>query len=228
MAPANVDSLAREAIDAASSLDWKKAVELNKHILTLTKDDVEAINRLARAQVCLGKRKDAEKLYKQALLIDPYNIIAKKNLEKISKSNGAGSVKPPDSASAGHLQTLNLGSLFLFEPGKTKLVNLLNLAPPAVIANLNCGDEVLISAKSHSISITNLDKIYLGALPDDLAHRLITFIAGGNKYDAFVKNATPKVLSIFIREIFRSARFASQPSFQHKLSIMDEPEAAYY
>lgn len=223
----NLESLTTDAIDAASCLNWKKAAQLNEKILALSKSDVEAINRLARAQVCLGRRLQAEKLYKKALEIDPFNIIAKKNLEKIVKSDRS-SAPSAGSTLNGHNQNLNLGSLFLFEPGKTKLVNLLNLAPPSILATLNCGDEVKIYPKNHAVTICDLHNVYLGALPDDLAHRLITLIAGGNKFDAYVKNATPKILSIFIREIFRSPRFASQPSFQHKLTYMDESEAAYY
>jgi len=218
--------LAKDAIGAAISLDWKKAIEINQKILKIVKEDVETLNRLARAYICSGKKEEAQKLYKKALDIDPFNIIARKNLEKITTSAG---IKTNGTVQNHSIKSgLNLANLFLFEPGKTKLVNLLNLAPPAILVSLNCGDEVLINPKNHSVSITTTtEKTYLGALPDDLAHRLISFINGGNQYDAYVKNATPKLLSIFIREVFRSPKFASQPSFHHKQLFQEETEPAY-
>ena len=209
--PALVNSdgqtLAMQAIGAAVSLKWDEALKINRKILSLAKNDVEALNRLALAQTCLGKTLEAQRTYKKVLAIDPYNIIAKKNLEKLTKSNGYKTTANHN----GHDH--DLSRLFLFEPGKTKLISLLNLAPPQVLAVLNCGDEVLINPKNHSVTITNTDNVYLGALPDDLAHRLIAFIAGGNRYDAYVKATTLKSLTIFIREVDRSPKFSQQPSF---------------
>ncbi|MBI2012726.1 hypothetical protein HYS90_02230 [Candidatus Curtissbacteria bacterium] len=226
----NIDLLAQEAIEAAISLNWEKAAKINKKILDLSEKDVEALNRLARARFCLGNKEGAEKTYKKVLGIDPYNIIARKNLDKLTRSNGNpvgpnGTNGPKDQNGK---TSPNLANLFIFEPGKTKLVNLLNLAPPAILASLNCGDQVLINPKNHSVTISSLNKVYLGALPDDLAHRLIAFIAGGNKYDCYVKNANLKSLTVFIREITRSAKFASQPSFQYKFVHRDEQEMAFY
>lgn len=221
---ANLDLLADQAIEAAISLNWQKAVKINRKILNSIKNDTEALNRLARAKLCLGRKQEAQKLYKRVLELDPYNIIAQKNLEKITKSNG-NALKTNGNNYSNNLSSLNLANIFLLEPGKTKLVNLLNLAPPAVLATLNCGDQVLINPKNHSVAITTLDKVYLGALPDDLAHRLIAFISGGNKYDSYVKNATPKSLVVFIKEVFRSAKFASQPSFQYRQAFVEEQDS---
>lgn len=226
----DVESMAKAAIEAAISLRWAEAVKINKKILACIKDDVEALNRLARAKLCLGEKEQAQKVYKKVLELDPYNIIAKKNLDKIAKANG-NDHNINGSAAISHPNGTDqptLANLFLVEPGKTKLVNLINLAPPSILATLNCGDQVLINPKNHSVSITTFDKVYLGALPDDLAHRLITFIGGGNKYDAYVKNATIKMLAVFIREIYRSAKFASQPSFQFKQVFLEDQESSIH
>jgi len=71
-----------------------------------------------------------------------------------------------------------------------------------------------MNLKRHGIGIATNDGQYLGALPDDLAHRLLTYISGGNKYSVFVKYATTKNLTVFIKEIERSTKFVNQPSFQ--------------
>lgn len=199
--------LAKMAADAALSSNWQDAIAINQKILKTNQEDVEALNRLARAQVCTGEIEKAQKTYKKALELDPYNIIASKNLNKINVSNGSGNGK-------NIVFSPNLTSLFLSEPGKTKVIGLLNLAPPAILAVLNYGEEVHLNVKSHAVTLTTLDGVYIGALPDDTAHKLIAFITGGNKYEAFVKSVTPKSLTIFVRETERSEKFTNQPSFQ--------------
>lgn len=199
--------LAKMAADAALSSNWPDAIAINQKILKSNHEDVEALNRLARAQVCSGEIDKAQKSYKKVLELDPYNIIASKSLNKINLSNGSGNGKSV-------VFSPNLTTLFLSEPGKTKVIGLLNLAPPAVLSVLNYGEEVRLNVKSHSVAVTTAESVYIGALPDDIAHKLIAFISGGNKYEAFVKSVTPKSLTIFVRETERSEKFTNQPSFQ--------------
>ncbi|MBI2327334.1 hypothetical protein HYU92_03340 [Candidatus Curtissbacteria bacterium] len=202
-----IELLAHLAIATAMENNWHEALKINQKILSSEKDNVEALNRLARAYTCIGETHKAEKTYKKVLGIDPHNIIAKKNLDKVIKSNGNGHT-------SGKTQQANLSQIFIYEPGKTKLINLLNLAPPQVLATLNCGDELTLNPKRHAVTIATGDGNYLGALPDDLAHRLLTFIAEGNKYEVYVKCATTKILTVLIKETYRSDKFLNQPSFQ--------------
>ena len=164
----DIESLSRLAITAAASLNWEEAAKINQKILKITDTSGETINRLAKAYISLGQTQKAQKFYKKALGPDPYNIIAKRNLEKITKANGNSKNKSTN----GHAQKpqANLSTLFLFEPGKTKIINLLNLAPPQILATVSCGDEVSLNPKKHSVAVTGSDGVYLGALPDDLAH----------------------------------------------------------
>ncbi len=216
------DILAQLAAQAALSANWQEATKINEKILKANKDNVEALNRLARAMVCTGELARAQKLYKKVLEIDPYNIIARKNFDKISMSSPT-SAKTNGQKTPVH--TVNVSNLFVSEPGKTKVINLLNLAPPSALAILNFGEQVSIKPKTHSVAITTTEGIYLGALPDDLAHKLIAFIAGGNEYEAYIKSVTSKSLTIFIREVLRSSRFTNQPSFQaSQISYFDSEE----
>jgi|SRR3989344_975814 len=216
------------AIEAAVACDWPEAAKINHKIISTTEGDVEALNRLARAQACCGELSRSLKTYKKVLDIDPYNIIARKNFEKLSKLekiNGHGKVKGNSTASTQMPTGQKLSDIFLFEPRKTKIINLLNLATPFVLAMLNCGDKVEFVLKKHGICISNSEGTYLGALPDDLAHKLLSYIQGGNKYEAYVKYATTKNLTVFIREVERSAKFSNQPSFSSSQS--DEKNLAF-
>jgi len=215
---ADKETLAQLAIKVALCADWDEAIKINKKILQIASGEIDALNRLAYAHTCLGQKEKAQKIYKKALQIDPFNTIARKNLEKVTRQNG-------QSNSNGTREINNLPSVFLFEPGKTKIVNLLNLAPPAILCSFNCGDKVVLNLKKHGIAVTTNNGVYLGALPDDLAHRLLTFIASGNKYEVYIKSVNSKALAIFIRETCRSERFFNQPSFQDKHSpYLEEKE----
>lgn len=220
----NPASLAQAAILAALASRWQEAISINERIIRRQKDDVEAINRLARAYWLLGNTSKAQKYYKKVLELDPYNVIALKNLEKLvktAKSNGSPRGEAGSSRASEHFITngeanINLSQIFLYEPGKTKLVSLLNLAPPATLVTLSCAQEVFLNPKNHAITVHSADSLYLGAFPDDLAHRLLALIARGYKYQAYVKSVSVKMLSIFIRELERSSKLATQPSFANK------------
>jgi tetratricopeptide (TPR) repeat protein len=213
----SLETLKTFAIEAALICDWAEATKINQKIVTLAQNDVEALNRLARAQACSNQPVKAFKTYKKVLEIDPYNIIARKNSEKLSKieKNPTGTSQAAFVPNGQTLRstTQKLSDIFLFEPGKTKIINLLNLAPPFVLARLSCGDKAAFNLKKHGICVTGLDGAYLGALPDDLAHKLLYYIEGGNEYEVYVKIATTKNLTVFIREVARSEKFAHQPSF---------------
>lgn len=228
----DIDLLSQLAIDAALSLDWLAAQKINKKIISLSSGNVEALNRLARAQTCEGEIDKAQKTYKKVLEIDPYNIIARKNVDKLSKVNDQkgksnGHSQKATNHTISHLTpTANLSSVFLYEPGKTKVISLLNLASPSILGLLSCGDRVELLAKKHSVSITDLNGTYLGALPDDISHKILYYIAGGNKYEVYIKFATSKSLSIFVREVERSAKFTNQPSFQDTKQYFEDKETA--
>lgn len=198
----------KKAIDAALNGRFEEALQLNQQILKNDKQNVDALNRLARAYFELGNLKLSNKYYNLALKYDPYNPIAQKNLKIIKafkgKSNGKNKLQPP---------LLISPSMFLQEPGKTKVVSLLKVAEPAKLSQVYCGMLVLLIIKQRGISVTSQDNGYLGILPDDLAHTLIRLIKGGNKFSAFVKSVRVNGVSIMIREEKRSERFHNQPSF---------------
>lgn len=205
-----MSNLLQTAINAALSQDWPKAINTNLSLIKENKNDINALNRLAHAYVQTGKISQAQKIYKKILALDKYNIIASKNLEKIStlpKSLKNYSWHPD--RSVGTLSP----SLFIEEPGKTKTVNLKNTAPAITLSHLNPGDPVVFFPKKHSIDIRTLNKDYLGALPDDFAFRLLRFLKAGYQYNAFIKSVSKKGVSVFIREQKRAKRFKYQPTF---------------
>lgn len=202
-------NLSLEAIDAALSSEWEKAIKLNLKIIKESSDDVDALNRLAHAYFEICNYKLAKKFYSLALEIDSYNPIAIKNLKIIQSIKKVNGQKP---TSGNHHEKIS-PSLFLQEPGKTKVVALLKVAEPQKISKAYCGMSVTLISKNRGVTVTDENESYLGVLPDDTAHRLIGLIKGGNRYMAFIKSIKVNGISILIREVYRSSRFKNQPSF---------------
>ena len=202
-------NLTRNAIDAALDSRWEDALKLNRQILKLDTQNVDALNRQARVYMEMGKYNLAKKYYSQVVKIDPYNPIAIKNL-KIVKS-----FKIKGNSEGVHTNgLLKLSpSLFLQEPGKSKIVSLLKVAEPQKLSKAYCGMKVDMAIKNRKITIVDSDENYLGVLPDDICHHLLRLLRGGNRYDLFVKSIRVNALSIIIKETHRSKRFKNQPSF---------------
>lgn len=199
-----------QAISAALENNWQKALKYNKELIDSNPQDVDALNRLAYALLQLGKLKEAKKIYKKIIELDSYNPIAKKNLLKL------GSFKK---SSINHQNSSPLHpSYFLEEPGKTKTISLINIAPFSLLSQLTIGKEVFLYPKKHSIEVRDSAKLYLGALPDDISYRLIRCLKSGNTYAIFIKNISKNQLTVFVKELQRAGKFRNQPSFIPQLS----------
>lgn len=199
--------LTTQALNAAASCLWKEAIDFNLIILKSDKDDTEALNRLAHAYKELGQIKESLSSYRKVLKLDRFNPIASKNLKFLQ-------ALPKNLKKTGvTLSPKNTSETFLEEPGKTKIVNLINLAPLSILLGLSCASQVNLVIKRRSVNVVSTNGFYLGALPDDLSAKLIKLINGGNRYEAFIKTVAKKTLTVFIRELSRAGRFKNQPTF---------------
>lgn len=206
-----MSSLISQAIQTALTGDWTNAIKLNEEILKEDPDDINALNRLGFAMLSMGNIKGAKSVYEKVLSLDMKNPIALRNIKRLSAGN--------------NLKTNNiiLNNLFIEETGKTKIIELINVADKKIISHLRSGEKIAVKIKRSKIFALDLEDHYLGMLPDDIGKRLTEFINGGNLYDAYVWSVDDNKISIFIREIKRVKRYSNQPSFisndKSKLSI---------
>lgn len=200
-------SLYQQAIDAALDSRWEDALKINRKIIKLDPQNVDALNRQAKAYLELGKTNLAKKYYSEVIKVDPYNPIALKNLKMMK------AFKPNSQNTTSSCHSKLSPSLFLQEPGKTKVVNLLKVAEPQKLSQAFCGMKVEMIVKNRKITIVDSNGNYLGVLPDDINHHLLRLYKGGNKYDSFIKSIRVNSVSIIIKEVFRSKKFRNQPSF---------------
>lgn len=194
-----------QAIQTALQGDWQKAIELNSQILHESPEDIDALNRLGFAFASLGDVKQAKSAYQKVLSLDVQNPIALKNLKRLTGLD-TKKMTPP-------LSFIPMNNIFIEEPGKTKVVDLINIADQKVVSKLRCGETLILQVKRMKIFVLDQEKMYIGMLPDDLSKRLIKFINGGNMYEAFVKTVSNHRVSIFMKESKRANRFRNQPSF---------------
>jgi Flp pilus assembly protein TadD len=86
-----------QAISLAMKNRWDEAAQLNREILEMFPNEVDAYNRLGKALTELGRYGEARDAYAQAVKIDPLNGIATKNLQRLGKLAAEGAAAPPPS-----------------------------------------------------------------------------------------------------------------------------------
>lgn len=201
--------LASLAINCALHQKWKEAIRINQELLEINEADVPALNRLAYAYLKSGSIASAKTTYKKVLKVDKYNPIALKNLKWLSHLTSTDIHQDENISSTP--------TIFLEEPGKTKIISLVHPAPTKVLCNLITAQRVRLVPRRHSIEVRHITgsgrDIYVGALPDDVSHRLLQTIAAGNTYDAYIKNVAKNTVTVFIRELKRGKKFMHIPSF---------------
>lgn len=197
--------LKTQAIQTALIGDWTNAILHNKTILEESPEDIDTLNRLAFALTSIGNIKEAKSLYQQVLELDAQNPIALRNLKRLQDG-----ITPSKTSS---LPPVHVSNLFIEEPGRTKVIELLNVADKKVIAPLRSGETLLMVIKRMKIFMLDQDKQYVGMLPDDIGRRLIRFINDGNQYEAYVKSVDGNKVTIFAREVKKTSKFKNQPSF---------------
>lgn len=200
-----MSDLSTDAINAALASDWKKAVELNNQILKSEENNIDCLNRLGKAYLELGDIKKACTILRKVLKINKYDAIAQRNLAKAEQ----GPVKKSCIKATSFNHVIN----FLEEPGKTKLISLVNLAPTHELLKHSQTEEINLVPKRHTVVAIDTSDKYLGSLPDDVGHRLLVLIKGGNKYCCIIKSVSKGSMIIFVREVFRAKKLLNTPSF---------------
>lgn len=205
---------AQRAIKSALAGNWNEAVEYNLQILKNEPQNIEALNRLARAYASLGQTKNAKRTWNKVLSLDHYNPIALSQIQKLKtslKRSAPGATIPKS------------GEIFLDEPGKTKTTQLVRLTDAETLMSLEPGQHLKLEPKKRLITVATLAGHYLGVLPDDLSIYLTRLIRGGNKYQVLVRRVEKNTLHVFIKEIKRAKRYTHTPSFPRSKTTLLVP-----
>ncbi len=202
--------LTREAIDLALKGEWERATEVNRAILELFADDVDAMNRLAKARLELGQYAEARQALDQVIGLSPYNTIAKKNLGRLAQLAAAPSPCKSGRKAAGTPQ------LFIEESGKSGTTVLHKPAGARVVAGVAPGDPVKLVVQGQVLTVCTRDDEYLGVVEPKLGNRLVRLLSGGNQYAAAVIGVNDRGISVIIRETLRHPSLQGVCSFPSK------------
>ncbi len=178
-------NLAQKSISFALCCKWKEAIKSNLEILKTDPEDVEALNRLAKAYFENGEVKKAILISKSVLKIDPINNIALNSLDRFKQKK----------TSSDQIRKTS----FIEEPGKTRITTLINLGSESVYSCLSAGDEICLVTHAHKVSATTRDGKYVGKLTDDLSARMRILIKSGKKFQVYIKSTNKNIVKVFIK-----------------------------
>jgi len=188
---------AKEAIDLAMQAQWHEAGEINRAILQKYPSDIDAHNRLGKSLMEMGEYSEAREIYNHVLELDPANIIAKKNVERLSH------IKEERKVSLTNTRREVLLDIFVGEPTKVGTIALYQVAPADIVAKMAAGDIVNLSVEMDKLVIRNINGDYLGIIEPSYNKHLIRLIKGGNRYIAALSLVSKNEVKITIKEIFQ-------------------------
>lgn len=192
-----------QAVQFAMQSRWDDAITANKAIIAVFPEEADAYNRLGKALSETGKIKEAREAYQKALALEPTNVIARKNLDRLT---GARAKTEPDKA-----QQVDT-SLFIEEMGKSGITTL-RPANLKMLATLSAGDEVALKGIGSRLTVETMAGDYISDIEPKLALRLSKLINGGNKYAAAVAGITSETVRVMIKETFQDPSQAGRLSF---------------
>ncbi|MFC2045530.1 tetratricopeptide repeat protein [Chloroflexota bacterium] len=196
----------KQAIALAMQGRWKEAIAVNQDIVENFPHDVDAYNRLGKAYMELGEYLTAKEAYNQAIEIEPYNAIARKNLDRLSRLGAGQAGVAADTGEVKHQQ-------FIEEAGKAGVVKLYHLAPVEILARVMAGDRVKLKVDDPNLVVEDALGQYLGRVEPRHGQRLARLIQAGNEYSAAIISSAEDKVSVIIREIQQDPSQSGQVSF---------------
>jgi len=198
-----------EAITLAMQNRWQEAIAVNESIIESVPSDIDAYNRMGRAFMELGSFNRARKAYGQALKLDPNNVIAQKNLNRLSLLSESDVPVKEERRKVSP-------DIFIGEMGKAGVVNLQNLASQEVLAKMTSGDQVYLLVEGKHLIVENELGEYMGQVESQHGFRLTKLIEGGNEYTAAIVSLDSDKAKVIIREVFQHSNQMGKLSFPIK------------
>ena len=194
-----------EAIQFALESRWADALAVNQALVERHGEDEETLNRIGKALTELGQREDALAAYSGSLRINPLNLIAQKNVRKLtvmleSKNTVAGSAAPFDV------------ELFTEEPGKSA-ITVLSAPSKSATVSIAPGDVVELYREGSTLRAQTSRGVSLGEVDTKIARRLVPLMETGNRYSAAVARLEDERVEIILRETYQAAENARKSSF---------------
>ncbi len=204
--------LVERAIELAMRNAWEEAADTNRRLVHQFDADVEAWNRLGKAYSELGRIQDARNAYAKALDIEPTNIIAQRNANRLGLIRSAVTTVSRD-----HHDSVD-ARFFIEETGKTVARSIFTSVPPETLAKISAGARLTLIPREDLLVVATASGDELGALDGKLSGRLTELLAGGNQYAAAVVRIEGRYVRVMIRETYQSPQLTGRVSFPPETS----------
>src|SRR6266851_422178 len=158
-------SKSEQAISLAMKNRWDEAAQVNREILDLFPNEVDAYNRLGKALTELGRYAEARDAYTHAVKLDPLNGIASKNLQRLGKLATEGAAVPAPSPVDPRL--------FIEESGKTTVTQLTDVRRTDATAKLSAGDQLQFERRGNQVVVADAAGTDIGRIEPKLEQDLI-------------------------------------------------------
>jgi tetratricopeptide (TPR) repeat protein len=194
-----------EAIALALESRWPEALAVNQSLVERHGADEDTLNRIGKALTELGQREEALASYSASLQLNPLNLIAQKNVRKLtamleSKSTASGSAAAIDV------------ELFTEEPGKSA-ITVLSAPSKSATVSIASGDVVELYREGSTLRAQTSRGVSLGEVDTKIARRLVPLMETGNRYSAAVARLEDERVEIILRETYQAAENARKSSF---------------
>jgi hypothetical protein len=229
--------LAEQARERAVIGAWEDAVIINQEILKHASQDSSAANRLGKALDQLGRIEEAIEAYRAAAEMDPGNIIAQRNIERLEMLKDR---EPPPIVTNDSSKAIR-ASVFIEETGKTYVTELVRPATGDALARLSPATQVELRIDADVFAIYDQFGNRLGMLEPLVSRTLKKLVEAGNVYEAYVVALSGRTVRIIIREVYRDPGLplhlalpaqaklpAPRPYIRDQRKPDDLPDSLYY
>lgn len=209
--------LVEQARRAALDGKWETAIQLNQEIIERSPRDADAYNRLGRALLEYRRVGAAHEAYSNALKIDPANMIARRNLQRLELvrhrrgTEDTSQEQPRDTV-------IPRTTVFIEEVGKTWVDELVNPAPMEELADIYSGEQLQLVVEDGRLLVVRSNGQRVGEVEAKTAERLIDLMNGGNRYEVFALGLSVASLRVILREVFRDQAQGRRISFPRQIS----------
>ena len=213
----------REAIALAMACRWQEAAAVNRELLDLSPDDLDASNRLAKALLELGDTQGALDVFGKSLQICPTSAIARRNVDRLTalRSHDGPPARQEALAQDSRLASL----LFVGDSSKSAQVTLLACAGESDLPFVSPGALVRLERQGNTVAVCTQQGLCLGLVPPTLGRRLASLMQGGNEYQGIVSSAGTQSIKVVLRESYRHPSQRARASFPAS-AASEEPAPA--
>lgn len=192
-----------QAVKLAVNSRWGEAANVNRDYLRLFGDEPEALNRLGKALSELGQITEARQRYGRAIELEPTNVIARRNLDRLASM--------PDVSAADNAPSQLDTRLFVEETGASTVAKL-QATDAGNSAKLDAGDVVELQVQGKAVNVLTVSGDYVGMLEPRIGLRLSKMMTAGNQYTAAIVT-TAGDLKVMLRETFKHPSMIAKVSF---------------